>query len=54
MQHTNNFMKVAAIANDNYQYSEQVTQEELEDIFSMLDLPVINDSEWLQFIEDDY
>ena len=54
MQHTNNFMKVAAIANDNYQYSEQVKQEELEDIFSMLDLPTNEDNEWLHFIEDDY
>lgn len=54
MQHTNNFMKVAAIANDNYQYSEQVKQEELEDIFSMLDLPTNDDNEWFQFTEDDY
>ena len=54
MQHTNNFMKVAAIANDNYQYSEQIRQEELEDIFNMLDLPVNDEHEWFQFIEDDY
>lgn len=54
MQHTNNFMKVAAIANDNYQYSEQVKQEELEGIFSMLDLPANDDNEWFLFTEDDY
>lgn len=54
MQHTNNFIKVAAIANDNYQYSEQIKQEELENIFSMLDLPVNDDNEWFQFTEDDY
>ena len=54
MQHTNNFIKVAAIANDNYQYSEQVKQEELEDIFSMLDLPANDDNEWFLFTEDDY
>lgn len=47
-------MKVAAIANDNYQYSEQIKQEELEDIFSMLDLPTNDDIEWLQFTEDNY
>lgn len=51
MYQTNNYIKLAALSNDNYQYRDQIKQEELEDLFSALDIPLNEDAEWLNYID---
>ena len=50
MYETNNFMKIAALSNDDYRYDD-IKQAELEDLLNMLDVPVTNEgiADWYGF-----